>query len=194
GRSAFLSAPTLPGELGLPDGGLLPVPGQQPAVALPVLALGPVPADGVVRVTVRAGLATQVPARPFGCLDPGGPARAVAAVAARTVQVHAGGHAIGARLVPGSTGTAVLAVPAVPGWRCAVDGGPERDPGTAQGLLAVDLGTGADRVDCTFRQPGLAPGLRVSAAAGALWLVVTGWNRWRRRAAGSGPGPARRRG
>ncbi|PYC78367.1 hypothetical protein C7C46_16135 [Streptomyces tateyamensis] len=182
GRQAYLYAPYLAGELGgLPGGRLLAVHGQQPQLALPVLALGQVPPDGVVRVTVRVGPATQVPAHPFGCLDPAALNAAVGAGAARTRAVSAGGHAIGAQLAPGSTGTAVLAVPAVPGWRCGVDGGPLRAPASVQGLLAVDLGAGAGRVDCAFQQPGLAPGLRVARGAGLVWLLVTGWSWWRRR-------------
>ncbi|MFE9422722.1 YfhO family protein [Kitasatospora sp. NPDC006697] len=180
GRAAYLYAPYLAGAVSWP-GGSLAADGQQNATALPVLALGPVPPDGVLRVTVRTALATQVPARPFGCLDREALAAAVAARAATgATAVRVTGHTVSADLPPGSRGTAVLAVPAVPGWRCAVDGGPERPAGaTPAGLLAVPLGTGAGRLACAYRQPGLAPGLRVAALAAALWAAVGAWARHR---------------
>ncbi|GAA1975513.1 YfhO family protein [Kitasatospora viridis] len=189
GRAAFLYAPYLAGAVSWP-GGSLAADGQQNATALPVLALGPVPADGVVRVTVRVGLATQVPARPFGCLDQGALAAAVAAGrASGSSRPTVSGHTVSAVLPHGSSGTAGLSVPAVPGWRCGVDGGAPRSAGqTPAGLLAVPLGTGADRLECAFRQPGLAPGLRVAAGAGAVWLLVAAWTWWRRRARPGLPG------
>lgn len=191
GRLAYLYAPYLNGRLSRP-GGALTVRGEQNATALPILPLGPVPPDGVVRVTVRVELATQVPASPFGCLDPAALNQAVQALRAGGARsVRAGGHTIGAELPPGSTGSAVLAVPAVPGWRCGVDGGPTAPAGSVQGLLAVPLGAGASRVDCTFEQPGLAPGLWVSAAAVGGWLLVTVGSRWRRRDRTAAPGPVR---
>ncbi|MDH6116243.1 hypothetical protein ABH930_000642 [Kitasatospora sp. GAS204A] len=182
GRAAYLYAPYLAGQVSWP-GGSLDAHGEQGATALPIIALGPVPADGVVRVTVRVELATQVPAAPFGCLDPAALAEAVRQLRAHgAVAVAAGGHAISARLAPGSTGTAVLAVPAVPGWRCAVDGGPAAPARSVAGLIAVPLGAGADRLGCSYRQPGLAQGLRVAAGALGVWVLVTGWAWWRRRA------------
>ncbi|WP_329583540.1 YfhO family protein [Kitasatospora sp. NBC_01250] len=191
GRLAYLYAPYLNGRLSWP-GGVLTVRGEQNATALPILPLGPVPADGVVRVTVHVELATQVPASPFGCLDPAALAQAVQGLRAGGARsVRAGGHTVSAELPPGSTGSAVLAVPAVPGWRCGVDGGPSAPAGSVQGLLAVPLGPGASRIGCTFEQPGLAPGLWVSAAAVGGWLLVTVGSWWRRRErAAAPPGPA----
>ncbi|WP_051969889.1 YfhO family protein [Kitasatospora azatica] len=188
GRAGYLYAPYLAGAVSWP-GGSLAADGQQSTVALPITALGPVPADGVLRVTVRAALATQVPAHPFGCLDQAALDAAVRALrASGATAVRAGGHAISATLPPGSTGTAVLAVPAVPGWRCGVDGRAPAAPQSVQGLIAVPLGAGAARVDCDFRQPGLAEGLRVAAGATAAWVLVTGWSWWR----GPGRRPGRR--
>ncbi|GAB2747140.1 YfhO family protein [Kitasatospora kifunensis] len=181
GRAAYLYAPYLDGQLSWP-GGSLTARGEQNATALPIVPLGPVPADGVVRVTVRVELATQVPASPFGCLDPAALSQAVQALRASGArQVRAGGHTITAGLPPGSTGSAVVAVPAVPGWRCGVDGAPPAPAGSAQRLLAVPLGSGASRLTCAFEQPGLAPGLQVTASAVGVWLLVTAWSWWRRR-------------
>ncbi|MGF1431892.1 YfhO family protein [Kitasatospora sp. LaBMicrA B282] len=186
GRLAYLYAPYLSGQLSWPDGELTAA-GQQDETALPVLPLGPVPADGVVRVTVRVGIATQVPAEPFGCLDPAALTAAVDRLHAQgPTRVRAGGHTVAADLPPGSSGTALLAVPAVPGWQCAVDGGPAAPARSVEGLLAVPLGTGATHLTCSFHPPGLLPGLWVTAGAAVVWATVTGWTWWRRRRNGGG--------
>ncbi|GAA1068847.1 hypothetical protein GCM10009665_73660 [Kitasatospora nipponensis] len=178
GRAAYFYAPYLAGVLGRPIGDLV-VAGRQNATALPIVPLGTVPPDGTVRVEIRAGADTQVPARPFGCLDPAALAGAVDGLRATgALRVRAGGHTISADLHPGSTGTALLALPAVPGWRCALDGGPPLLPQSAQGLLAVPLGAGADRLSCSFTPPGLGDGLRLAGGAAGVLVAVALWRWW----------------
>lgn len=80
------------------------------------------------------------------------------ATAATSVRVTSSG--IRAELPPGSTGTAVLAAPAIPGWTC------NDHPATARlGLVAIPLDGRTTVVTCTFRPPGLAAGLAVAGAA-----------------------------
>ncbi|WP_236664512.1 YfhO family protein [Streptomyces noursei] len=89
------------------------------------------------------------------------------------MRLTAGGHDLTARLRPGRAGSAVLALPAVSGWGCSVDGGPPRAPGAFGGLLAVPLGPGATRLHCAYAPPGLAAGLVASGAgAGAVGAVA----------------------
>ncbi|WP_234327131.1 YfhO family protein, partial [Streptomyces sp. NRRL WC-3742] len=164
--------------------------GEQPTTAEPIRRLGPVPADGVVRVTLRPdGGVSQVPARPVGCLRAGALDAAVARLAATgATRVEAGGHTIGATLPAGSTGTALLSVPATEGWSCAAGDGPYAAPTPVLGMVGVPLGRGADRVRCTFRPPGLTEGLTVASAAAAVLALVAAFSRLSRR-----PGRASRR-
>ncbi|MFJ9455185.1 YfhO family protein [Kitasatospora sp. NPDC101447] len=148
--------------------------GEQPTTAVPIHRLGTVPADGVVRVTLRSDTVSQVPARPIGCLRTGALEAAVARLTAGgATRVDAGGHTLAATLPAGSTGTALLAVPATEGWTCAVDGGRASAPTPVLGMIGVPLGPGASRVACSFRPPGLTEGLTVgSATVAALGLVA----------------------
>ncbi|MCX5200755.1 YfhO family protein [Streptomyces sp. NBC_00237] len=92
--------------------------------------------------------------------------------------VGAGG--VGAAGVGAAGRVAVVAVPRIAGWGCAVDGG-ERTPADAYlGMLAVPLAPGAREVNCTFRPPGLRAGLVVGAGAGGV-LVGVGVAVWVRR-------------
>ncbi|GAA3052660.1 YfhO family protein [Kitasatospora albolonga] len=145
--------------------------GQQPVVSEPVHLLGAVPGDGRIRVWLRAGAVSQVPALPLGCLAPGALERAVAGLTPAE-RVTAGGHTLTAELPVGAAGTAVVAAPAVEGWTCRVNGGPERAPGSLLGLIAVPLGDAATDVACSYRPPGLTDGLAVSAAALAVLAAV----------------------
>ncbi|MFI5532571.1 YfhO family protein [Kitasatospora sp. NPDC051853] len=145
--------------------------GQQPVVSEPVHPLGTVPGDGRIRLLLRAGAVTQVPERPLGCLAPGALERAVAGLTAAE-RVTAGGHTLTAELPVGAIGTAVVAAPAVEGWTCRVNGGPERVPGSYLGLIAVPLGDAATTVSCSYRPPGLTDGLAISAAALAVLAAV----------------------
>ncbi|GAA0693892.1 YfhO family protein [Kitasatospora atroaurantiaca] len=141
--------------------------GKQPMTAMPIRLLGTVPADGRVQVQLQAGAAAQVPAQPVGCLDQGALTTALGQLKGAT-SVSAGGHGFTAELPAGSTGTALLAVPAVQGWQCSVDGGARSEAQSVLGMIGVPLGSGASRVSCTYRTPGLTAGLAVSAGALAV--------------------------
>ncbi|MDH6112953.1 hypothetical protein P3T36_002670 [Kitasatospora sp. MAP12-15] len=181
GSAAYFYGPWFAGTVTGP-GGSFAGAGQQNATAMPIHPLGAVPADGRIRLELRSGIASQVPALPVACLDAGALAAAVGRLTAGgAVAVRAGGHTISAVLPPGSTGTALFALPVVTGWSCAVDGGRQRTPLSAEGLLAVPLGAGASRVACRYRQPGLADGLTVSAGAAAVLLAVAVASRLRGR-------------
>ncbi|MFJ2782292.1 YfhO family protein [Kitasatospora sp. NPDC087315] len=158
--------------------------GEQPATAVPVHPLGPVPADGRVRVVLRADAVTQVPARPIGCLRPGALEAALARIATTgATRVAVGGHTVTAALPPGSTGTALLSVPATEGWTCAAGGGPYAPPRPVLGMIGVPLGGGADRIGCVFRPPGLTEGLTVASAAAAVTALAAVFGRLRHRTA-----------
>ncbi|MGW3078762.1 YfhO family protein [Kitasatospora sp. NPDC001132] len=156
--------------------------GEQPTTAVPIHRLGTVPADGVVRVTLRSDVVSQVPARPVGCLRAGALEAAVARLTATgATRVEAGGHTLTATLPAGSTGTALLSVPATDGWTCAVDGGRYAAPVPVLGMIGVPLGGGASRVACAFRPPGLTEGLTVTSATAAVLALVAVFARLSRR-------------
>ncbi|WP_030600209.1 YfhO family protein [Streptomyces rimosus] len=140
--------------------------GSRETTANPIRGLGRVPADGRLTVSFSNPKAQRIPEHPLGCLAPKKLAAAVAKLRAQApVRLSAGGHGLSAELPAHSTGTAVLAVPAVTGWTCRVDGGPARAPRTFGGLIAVPLGSDASRLDCSYRPPGLLPGLAASGGA-----------------------------
>lgn len=141
--------------------------GRQPMTAMPIRELGTVPADGQVQLRLRAGAAAQVPVEPIGCLDHGALSAALAQLRAAT-SVSTGGHALSAELPAGSTGLALVSVPAVQGWQCSVDGGAEAAPKSVLGMIGVRLGAGASRFSCGYRTPGLNTGLAVSGVALAV--------------------------
>ncbi|MGW2375044.1 YfhO family protein [Kitasatospora sp. NPDC001683] len=156
--------------------------GEQPTTAVAVHRLGTVPADGVVRVTLRSDVISQVPARPIGCLRADALAGAVTRLAATgATHVEAGGHTFSATLPPGSTGTALLSVPATEGWTCATDGGAPAPPAPVLGMIGVPLGGGASRVSCAFRPPGLTEGLTVTSGTAAALVLVAVFTRLSRR-------------
>ncbi|MFI6850532.1 YfhO family protein [Kitasatospora sp. NPDC050467] len=156
--------------------------GEQPTTAVPVHLLGPVPADGVVRVVLRADTVTQVPARPVGCLRPGALDAAVLRLTATgATGVTAGGHTLTASLQQGSTGTALLSVPATTGWTCSAGGGPYAAPRAVLGMIGVPLGPGADRITCSFRPPGLTEGLTVALASATVTTLTAVFGRLRHR-------------
>lgn len=170
GSTAVWSAPWFSGRVtGL--GGHSKAIGRADVTANPVRELGQVPADGTVSVRFTGRGPQRVPGQALGCLSRRRLTAAVDALRARgPVELTAGGHSLSARLRPGSRGSAVLALPAVTGWGCAVDGGPRRAPRSFAGLLTVPLGSGASRLSCSYRPPGLGTGLAASAAAA---LAVT---------------------
>ncbi|WP_066931933.1 YfhO family protein [Streptomyces sp. NBRC 110611] len=184
GRTVVWSAPWFSGEVsGL--GRRTEAFGSRDTTANPVQVLGRVPADGTVRVRFAGPGRQLLPERPLGCLSRRDLAAAVAALRGPRA-LSAGGHGLTAVLPPGSTGHAVLAVPAVRGWGCSVDGGPRRAPSAFAGLLAVPLGSGAGRLSCTYVPPGLGTGLAASGAAGLVPAAVVLGGRLRRR---GGPRP-----
>ncbi|WP_234440855.1 YfhO family protein [Streptomyces rimosus] len=183
GSDVFWYAPWYHGKVQA-DGHTSPGFGSRETTANPIRGLGRVPADGRLTVSFSNPKAQRVPEHPLGCLAPKKLAAAVAKLRAQApARLSASGHALSAELPAHSTGTAVLAVPAVSGWSCRVDGGTARAPRTFGGLIAVPLGAGASRLDCSYRTPGLLPGL--AASGGALLVLaavaVTGGVRGRRR-------------
>ncbi|MBD0691997.1 YfhO family protein [Streptomyces sp. CBMA123] len=156
--------------------------GEQPTTAVAVHRLGTVPADGVVRVTLRSDIVSQVPARPIGCLRADALTAAVTRLTATgATRVEAGGHTLTATLPPGSTGTALLSVPATEGWTCATDGGGSTAPTPVLGMIGVPLGGGAGRISCAFRPPGLTEGLTVASGTAAVLALVAAFARLSRR-------------
>ncbi|UQA95139.1 YfhO family protein [Streptomyces halobius] len=147
--------------------------GRRAMTANPVRVLGQVPADGTVSVRFTGDGRQHLPPHPVGCLAPRKLAAAVAALRAKGPdELTTSGHGLTATLPAGSSGSALLAVPAVPGWSCSVDGGPPRAPRSYGGLLTVPLGTGASRLACSYVPPGLAAGLAVSGGAGLAVAMV----------------------
>ncbi|MFD7032340.1 YfhO family protein [Streptomyces sp. NPDC059917] len=174
GARAFLYAPALRADVaaaGVSEGFY----GDPPQRLAPLKELGTVPADGRFVFTVRTGEDGQsLPADALGCLDVPAFEQAVRTLREKGgAAVETGGHSLTARLPKGSTGTAVVATTAPPGWSCSVDGGPARPPVSYQGLLGVPLGKGgADRIECAYTPPGLTAGL-AGTGAGALALLGT---------------------
>lgn len=120
----------------------------------------------------------------LSCLDRTRLTSAVAALrTSGSAAVRVGSSGIRATLPPGTTGTAVLAAPAIAGWTC--DGRPAT---SYLGLVAAPVRPGATTLTCSFRPPGLVPGTMAAATAlltlAGLFLVS------RRRA---GPALARQR-
>jgi hypothetical protein len=118
----------------------------------------------VLRVVASADSA--LPAHPIGCLDPALLAQ-VATEPAPSVELT--GSTIEVAWPESSAQTAVLSVPAYEGWQCSA-GDVEADITPVQGLIAVPL-EGARTLSCSYRQPGLLPGLGLSLLAA---LVLTG--------------------
>src|SRR5205085_632226 len=100
-----------PGAPGTPSQAV----GRWDVTANPLRPLGTVPANGVVAVRFAGPDRPYGPGRAVGCLAPGWLAAAVRALEG-PVRLTAGGHGLAAELRPGAAGSAVLALPAVPGW------------------------------------------------------------------------------
>ncbi|MFF3277254.1 YfhO family protein [Streptomyces chrestomyceticus] len=191
GSDVFWYAPWYLGQVraaGLTSPGF----GIRETTANPVKGLGVAPPDGRLTVAFSSPRAQRVPEHPLGCLSRGKLTAAVAGLRKQgPVRLSSSGHGLSAELPAHRTGTAVLAVPAVTGWGCRVDGGAARAPHSFGGLIAVPLGAGATRLDCSYRPPGLLPGLAASGAAlGVLAAVaVTCGVRRRRGGARRPPSP-----
>ncbi|MFI9002842.1 YfhO family protein [Streptomyces sp. NPDC053541] len=159
--------------------------GKPPSVRAAMQRLGTVPASGAVRVELtpdpEGKPRPRLPARPIGCLERHRLDTAVRELTATgATAVRATGHTLTAELPPGSTGTAVLAVPRIPGWRCAAGDAPLEPAHRRLGLIAVPLDGKATTVTCAFRPPGVRPGAAAGAAA-LLALLLTGLPHRRRR-------------
>ncbi|MFK0291371.1 YfhO family protein [Streptomyces sp. NPDC090442] len=172
GSLALWYAPWFAGEVTGPGGPTRAV-GRWDVTANPLRRLGTVPGDGTVTVRFAGPGHPYVPERAVGCLAPGRLAAAVRSLEGPT-GLTAGGHDLTATLRPGAAGTAVLALPAVPGWSCSVDGGPARAPGTLGGLMAVPLRAGATRLSCAYAPPGLTAGLAASGVGALALAAVAG--------------------
>ncbi len=185
GSDVFWYAPWYHGQVraaGLTSPGF----GIRETTANPVKGLGIAPPDGRLTVAFSNPRAQRVPEHPLGCLSRAKLAAAVADLRKQgPVRLSSSGHGLSAELPAHRTGTAVLAVPAVPGWGCRVDGGAARAPHSFGGLIAVPLGAGATRLDCSYRPPGLLPGLAASGAALGVLAAVAGTCGVRRRRGGA---------
>ncbi|MFJ4907761.1 YfhO family protein [Streptomyces sp. NPDC093249] len=167
GTEVFLWAPdaTGPARLGGHEVRLL---GGQPKRRAALVSLG---------VQRRAGERPVVPAPggTLGCLDRARLRAAVTALRARAATgVAVTSTGVTAALPPGTTGTVVVAVPRIAGWRC--EGARAESYG---GLLAVRPAPGTTALSCSFRPPGLRAGL-AAGAAGVLALGTGVWWRGRR--------------
>lgn len=80
-------------------------------------------------MTFDSARTQDIPRTPVGCLDRGTLDKVVATLKTTApARITVSGHSIDAAFRPGTTGTAVIAVPAVDGWRCQVDGGAAKTP------------------------------------------------------------------
>jgi hypothetical protein len=137
---------------------------------------------GRITLAVRVAAEQLLPSLAVGCLDRPGLTAAVAGLrASGATQVDVGGHTVTATLPAGSTGVAVVAAPAVAGWRCSRDRGTPSPPVSFRGFLGVPLGGGASRVNCSYQPPGLRAGLLVSGSALIILLGVAAAGRLLRR-------------
>lgn len=154
--------------------------------------LGHVPASGKVRISLAPTTWSFVPDNSVGCLDTAKlrtAAEHLKATGATKVSVSDG--TLKAELPAGSKGTAVISAPRIAGWRCAVDGAPQRPAAEYYGLLAVPLDGKATSLTCTFHTPGLRLGLAaggVSLLGLVLVLLAIGLRGRRRTPDGEGEG------
>ncbi|MFF3215181.1 YfhO family protein [Streptomyces sp. NPDC002886] len=162
GTEAFLWAPEYNGTARLADGAAFRLNANPPRNRAALQPLGP--SHGPASALLFEGAAPAH--RQLSCLDRSLLTAAVARLrATAAVSVRVGSSGVHAVLPPGSTGTAVLSVPAIAGWTC------NGRPASARlGLVAIPLDGRTTGIACTFRPPGLVPGAAV--AAGAL-LVLT---------------------
>ncbi|MFE4264629.1 YfhO family protein [Streptomyces sp. NPDC056883] len=163
GTEAFLSAPEYNGTARLADGPAFRLNANPPRnrAALQPMGVSHGPPSQLV-------FDAPAPAHwQLSCLDRPRLEAAVAqlrATAATSIRVTSAG--VRAELPPGSTGTAVLSVPAIAGWTCN-----DRPAADRLGLVAIPLNGHTTTVTCTFRPPGLTPGL-AAAGTGLTGLVL----------------------
>ncbi|MFE9094611.1 YfhO family protein [Streptomyces sp. NPDC007264] len=152
--------------------------------------LGRVPASGRLRIELSPDRTGVVPDGAVGCLDT---ARLRAAVerlkATGATEVTVSDGTVRAALPPGSTGTAVVAVPRIAGWRCATGDAPAVPAREYHGLVAVPLDGSSTSLTCTFRPPGLRLGTAVGAVSLLALILLGALPAARRRRAAGGPVP-----
>ncbi|MFF4581902.1 YfhO family protein [Streptomyces sp. NPDC001389] len=157
GTDPFLWAPEYSGSASLADGRPSRMNGTRPKNRAALQPLGRSHGPSSQLVFDR-----RAPDRwTLGCLDRSKLTAAVAALrtsAATSVRVSDAG--LTATLPAGSTGTAVVAVPAVAGWSCE-----GRPAGSRLGLLAVPLDGRTTTLHCGFTPPGLLPGTGLAGLA-----------------------------
>jgi hypothetical protein len=147
----------------------------EPITGNPLTLLGTVPADGKIRISFGVSRVQTLPAQPVGCLDRAKLSAAVERLRSTgATHVETGGHTITATLPAGSTGMAVMAIPATDGWTCS-----GRRPVSYYGFIGVPLDGATTRVRCSFEPPGLRAGLAVSGGALIVLLAVAFVARWR---------------
>ncbi|MFF9349571.1 YfhO family protein [Streptomyces sp. NPDC014734] len=186
---AYLWAPDLYGSAHLDASGPeVAFRGGLPARRAAVERLGTAGAASSVRVALTSAGEGTVPVDAIGCLDRSRLASAVAGLK-RTgaTAVHVTAHGIRAVLPPGSTGTAVIAVPRIAGWSCQ-----GRPADSRLGLLATPVPPRGGAIDCTFRPPGLRAGGATGAGAVLALVSLTAWGARRRNRAVPGAGPTGR--
>ncbi|GGK78418.1 membrane protein [Sphaerisporangium melleum] len=182
GLEVYLNAPELAGVATLAGNEPVPFGGVAGQRRAPVQRLGVVPKTGRLKVKLRPSLPGSVPRQAIGCLDPARLAKAVHRLRdTGATKVRVSGHTLSATLPPGSTGTAIVAVPAIRGWTCALGPGRHRPLRHHLGLLAVPLDGTSTTLTCTFTPPGLRTGLHVAAASLVLAVATLLITRLRRR-------------
>jgi hypothetical protein len=196
GQEVYLYAPDYSGGASLVDSGYrVGLTGSAGRNRAPIEWLGTVPATGRVKVKLRPMERGTVPDHPIACLDTARLADAVQhLLSTGATRVQVSGHTVSATLPTGSAGTAVMAVPAIRGWTCALGSAAARPAGSYLGLVAVPLDGRATRVSCSFTPPGLKIGLTVTGAtlftAAALWIGLWILRRTRTRGRGQQEGTA----
>ncbi|MEU3405053.1 YfhO family protein [Streptomyces sp. NPDC006670] len=171
GSDAYLHAPWYSGTVRA-LGATTTLRGQEPMTRNGLVRLGRVTTADPFPVELRPARAQPMPSPSLGCLDPARLERTVRGLAADGPTVlDATGHTIRASFAGPRRDVAVIAVPAVDGWRCAVDGGRPRAPSRLGGLIAVRM-NGGQSLACTYRTAGVGSGLALSAAAALALLTV----------------------
>ncbi|GAA3283793.1 hypothetical protein GCM10010493_75300 [Streptomyces lavendulae subsp. grasserius] len=171
GSDAYFHAPWYSGTVRA-LGATTTLRGQEPMTRNSLVRLGRVTTADPFPVELRPTRTQPMPSPTLGCLDPARLERTVRELAADPPTVlDAAGHTIRASFAGPRRNIAVIAVPAVDGWQCAVDGGTPRSPSSLGGLIAVRM-NGGQNLACTYRTAGVNSGLALSAAAALVLLAV----------------------
>lgn len=194
GSQAYFYTPWFRGRIHGPDG-TTDFGAVDPITSNAMRLLGTVPADGKLLFSMFSARLQSLPDPVLGCLDPAKLTAAVAHLRATgATHVETGGHTITATVPAGSTGLAVLAVPATKGWTCAAGDAKPQPPTAFYGFIGVPLTDNASDVHCSFEPPGLRAGLAASGVAllALIAVAVTARTVRRRRTAEPAARPDRR--